>query len=110
MPTMAIASLISRLPHKCRSRYLFTLTAPDPPHGKRAKSSNSADDCQCKEESEDYMHHHQQTVDCGHTETEPDLIAPPARRCSRISHHVERVKDKSDTRHRYQTRAKRGVK
>jgi len=85
-------------------------TATNPPHGKRAKSSNRADDGQCKEESEDYVHHHQQTVDRGHTETKPDLIATPARRCSRVGHHVERVKDKSDARHRYQSSAKRSVK
>src|SRR6185369_6654839 len=107
MPTMAIAWPISRLPHKSRSDRinLLTLTTPDPPHGERAKSSNTADDRQREEESEDYMHHHQQPVDGGNTETECDLIAPPDWRCSWISHHVERVKDKSDTRHRYQPRA-----
>src|SRR5919205_1127508 len=101
MPTMAIAWPISRLPHERRSRDLLTLAPPDPAHGKRAKPSHRADDCQCEEESEDYMHHHQQPVHCSDTESERDLIAPAARRCRGIRHHVERVKDKSDTRHRY---------
>src|SRR6185503_12353874 len=92
------------------SIHLFTLPPSDPPDGIRAQSSKCADDRQGKEESEDYMGHHQQSVHSSNAETEYDLIAPSCRRCRRIGHHVKRVEDKSDTRHRYQSRAKRSTK
>src|SRR5678816_4454304 len=99
---MAIACPISRLPHESRSgRDDLALAAFDPTHGKHAQPSNGASDCQRKEEPEDYVHHHQQTVNGSDTETEYNLIAPPARRRSRVSHHVERVEDESDTCHRH---------
>src|SRR4051794_26559473 len=102
MPTMAIACPISRLPNESRSRRDdLTLAAFDPTHGEPAQPSNGASDCQGEEEPEDYVHHHQQTVNGSDAETEYNLISLPARRCSRISHHVERVEDKSDTRHRH---------
>src|SRR5215510_15484163 len=115
MPTIAIACPISRLPHKSRSRCvdrirLFTRTAPDPCHGIRAQPSAGADDRQGKEDSKDYMDRHQQPVDGGNTETKRDLIAPPSWRCSGVSHHVERVENKSDTGHWHQRRAERSVK
>ena len=53
------------------------------------------------------MGHHQESVNGGNTETEYDLIAPAFRRRGRIGHHVERVKDESNTAHRHQRRAKR---
>src|SRR5262249_40560824 len=93
-----------------RRRCLFTLTAPDPAHSKRAQASAGADDCQGKEESEDHMQYHQQTIDSGNTETESDLIASPCRRGGRVGHHVERVEEEGDARHRHQPRNKWSIK
>src|ERR1043166_2193516 len=104
MPTMAIACPISRLPHQGASRLcddIITRAASDPSHRIRAQPSESADDCQRKKESEDYMGRHQQSVDSGNTETESDLIASTCRCCRWIGHHVERVEDKSDTSDRH---------
>src|SRR5215813_2407821 len=113
MPTIAIAWPISRLPYQSRSWSsidLFNLGTLEPPARVHPHSRNCADDCQRKEKSEDNMGHHQHAVDTGNSETECDLISPPTRRSSRVSHHVERVKDESDTSHRYKARFKRSVK
>src|SRR5215216_3300104 len=115
MPTMAIACAISRLPrHRgsrcCDSIDFYTRTTFGPIHGKHAETSHCADDCQGKEESEDYMRHHQQPIDAGNAESENDLVPVPRWRCSRVGHHVERVEDESNTSHRYQTGAKGSVK
>src|SRR5262245_34568266 len=103
MPTMAIAGRISRLPYESRSRSIdrLTLAAPDPLPGKNAQASHRADDCQGKEESENYMGHHQHSIDSGNAETEHDLFAPSAWRRRRIGHHVKGVENESDAGHRY---------
>src|SRR5688572_17074614 len=111
MPTMAIAWAILCLPHHRMSRGrwtqrtrrndrldLLTLLALEPPARVHPHSSKSADDCQGKEQSEDHVGHHQQSIDRGYTEAERDLLAPPFRCCRRIGHHVERVEDESDAR------------
>ncbi len=69
--------------------------------------SQGANDSQRKEEVEDNVSHYQNAVDCCDARAKSDLTARSIRRRSRVSHHVEAVKNKRQACHREQPRDQR---